>query len=507
MRFPAVFVSIIVSMLIAMLILSGCAAVQQRALVQMPAMPVLERVSQAHIPYPILLLHGLGQKASVWDAQAVRFYEQEGLVFGGTLRASTNSGASSNTSSGAGSGAGSKVGTNANAAAGKTYYCDTKMTTKTTTKQTSQQMSGGGDFFTVAFANPTDSVGAWKADLDNYVRIVRERTRAEKVLLIGYSMGGLTARYYLTQHPNDHHVQRLITIGSPHQGSPFAKIWRWKTSLVRAQQNANPVLAALLKPAVDGLASLEKDMAFDAPAVRDLMRPEDGGEFTKRTGALPHPNDVEYVSVVGKVEVLKELQTLSKSGVQEIVRRGLEAIGFGMEAAFADGDGVVSARSQTMTELPWFQADRSRQRIAQTITLNTVHEDHLRQSTEIQRVSLEAKPEFKGAEFYTIENPAANLSNLSNKTARRAALVLEFTDYLPPQLCSIVVRLGAPYALTLTAQKSDIALVRKSNGSVVAQVVVPLPEVVDFANTVEATFTITNTFGNSCSASKVWTAR
>jgi pimeloyl-ACP methyl ester carboxylesterase len=448
-------------------LLAGCAASKQA--VQLPTFTPPEQVSTTHIPYPILLLHGLGQKSSVWDAQAVKFYEQEGLTFGGTLKKIRDKN-------------------------GDKHILDSKSS------------SSFADFFTVSFSNPVDSVGAWKRELDEYVRLVRERTRAEKVILIGYSMGGLTGRYYLTQHLADHHVQRLITIGSPHQGSPFAKVWQWKTSLVNAQKSANPVLAAILKPAVDAVTSAEKDVPFDAPAVRDLMRPEDGGEFTKRTGSAPHPGDVEYVSVVGRVEVLKEIQAFSKSGVQELVRRALEAIGFGMDAAFSDGDGVVSARSQTINELPWFQADRSRQRISQTITLTTVHEEHLHNSMEIQRVSLDAKPEFKGAEFVAVSN-AASVGAVAQAT--QSALVLEFVDYLPPRLCTLDVSLsdatGAKQAIAVP--KERVNLVRKPNGTLVAQAVCFLPPNVDFTKPLEVFFTVKNSFGNQFSASKTWTPR
>jgi pimeloyl-ACP methyl ester carboxylesterase len=443
-------------------------------------MPPVQVVTNTHIPYPILLLHGLGQKVSVWDAQAVKFYEKDlNLSFGGILKMS-----------------------------GTTAVIESKYP------------SGFADFFTVAFSNPVDSVGAWKRELERHIANVRARTNAEKVILIGYSMGGLTSRYYLTQHLNDHHVQRLITIGSPHQGSPFAKVWKWKTTLKDAQKTANPLVGAVLGKTLEVLSAAETDVPMDAPAVRDLMRPEDGGEFTKRIAGCPHPTDVEYVSVVGKVEVLKELQQWSKSGVQEMVRRGLEAIGFGMEAAFADGDGVVSAKSQTMNELPWFQADRSRQRISQTITLSTVHEDHLHNSTEIQRVSLDAKPEFKSAELYSVERvslernaqtlggQASTSQSNSGPSSMANALVLEFVDYLPPERCVLSLSVTSEgKQQQLSVQKERVRLVRKSNGSVVAQAVCPLPETIDLTKPAEFGFTVKNSFGNEFRSIKVWAGK
>ena len=109
----------------------------------------------------------------------------------------------------------------------------------------------------------------------------------------------------------------------------------------------------------------------------------------------------------------------------DVMRRVLGAIGFGVDALFEPGDGVVSARSQTISELPWFQADKKRQKISRTVTLTSVHEEHLKQSTEIQRISLEDKTEFKGAEFYR------------NADASAGRIVIEFLDYLPPAKCGV----------------------------------------------------------------------
>lgn len=57
------------------------------------------------------------------------------------------------------------------------------------------------------------------------VRKVLEATGAKKVILVGHSMGGLAIREYLQNqsnwltYDNQHHVAKLITIGTPHSGS------------------------------------------------------------------------------------------------------------------------------------------------------------------------------------------------------------------------------------------------------------------------------------------------
>jgi pimeloyl-ACP methyl ester carboxylesterase len=443
------------------LILESCAS-SSAYLKRLPEAPQMQEVTTTSIPYPILLLHGLGQKVAVWDAHAVQYYEKEiGLSHGGVLK-KTN---------------------------GKARIENPPNATKNAAKPKER-----ADFFTVAFSNPVDSIGAWERELEEFLPLALERTKAEKVILIGYSMGGVTARYYLTKNLTNHRVERLVTIGSPHQGSPYARVWKWKTSLVQASKDANFLTKPLLDKAIELLASAEKDVPADAPAIRDLMRPEDDGEFMKRTGLAAHPLDVDYVSVVGKVELLKETQNLSKTAAMDILRRALGAIGFGVEALFEPGDGVVGAKSQTINELPWFQADKRRQKISRTITLNSVHEEHLKQSDEIQRISLEDKPEFKGAEFY--------------RSGENLLLSVDFVDYLPPTKCSVEIVVSAENGARerIRIPNGDIRLIKQIGGAIVANATTRLlpTQTLDWSRPAEIEIIIKNTFGNETRTTKSW---
>lgn len=60
--------------------------------------------------------------------------------------------------------------------------------------------------------------------VSNAVKKVLEKTGAEKVILIGHSMGGLAIREYIQNTKNyqtdgKHHIAKLITVGTPNQGS------------------------------------------------------------------------------------------------------------------------------------------------------------------------------------------------------------------------------------------------------------------------------------------------
>ena len=55
---------------------------------------------------------------------------------------------------------------------------------------------------------------------------VLAQTGADKLVLVGHSMGGLVCRDYLAIHGGDK-VARLITLATPHQGSQLGRPWAW----------------------------------------------------------------------------------------------------------------------------------------------------------------------------------------------------------------------------------------------------------------------------------------
>jgi len=60
--------------------------------------------------------------------------------------------------------------------------------------------------------------------LAEYVEEVRAATEADQVDLIGHSMGGMVARYYVTLLGGDGAVANLITLGSPHAGTDVSAV-------------------------------------------------------------------------------------------------------------------------------------------------------------------------------------------------------------------------------------------------------------------------------------------
>lgn len=62
-------------------------------------------------------------------------------------------------------------------------------------------------------------IAAGARQLGWFIDEVRERTGASSVDVIGHSMGGVVARYYVALAGGDGAVRHLVTIGSPHAGT------------------------------------------------------------------------------------------------------------------------------------------------------------------------------------------------------------------------------------------------------------------------------------------------
>jgi hypothetical protein len=85
------------------------------------------------------------------------------------------------------------------------------------------------------------------ADLGAHVERICERTGHDRVHVVGHSLGGLIARYFVQRLGGDRRVESLVTLGTPHQGSLLAHMV--PTPLIRQLRPGSPVLRELARPA------------------------------------------------------------------------------------------------------------------------------------------------------------------------------------------------------------------------------------------------------------------
>ncbi len=77
-------------------------------------------------------------------------------------------------------------------------------------------------------------------------RICRE-TGHDRVHVVGHSLGGLIARYYVQRQGGDRRIASLVTLGTPHKGSVLAHVA--PTPLIRQLRPGSSVLRELEQPA------------------------------------------------------------------------------------------------------------------------------------------------------------------------------------------------------------------------------------------------------------------
>ena len=173
-----------------------------------------QKVSSRKIPYPILFIHGLGSNSNTW-VEFVDFVKQRyGWTYGGRLDYCLNPD-------------------------GKQVTADEYINV-----YTDYNKLRNGDFYALNFDVSTDGEPyvsddwtPFNEDYSNQSAIIKQSwavrrsiqdilsiTGAEKVVLVGHSMGGLAAREYLQTKGNwtaagHHNVAKLLTIGTPHGGS------------------------------------------------------------------------------------------------------------------------------------------------------------------------------------------------------------------------------------------------------------------------------------------------
>ena len=109
---------------------------------------------------------------------------------------------------------------------------------------------GFGRIETINYSIFTGDVRAAAARLGAEVERIVEETGYERIHVIGHSMGGLIARYYVTRLGGDQHVHTLVTLGTPHQGSYLA--YTWNNGLTRQLRPGSALMDELAGP-VEGV--------------------------------------------------------------------------------------------------------------------------------------------------------------------------------------------------------------------------------------------------------------
>ena len=105
------------------------------------------------------------------------------------------------------------------------------------------RLAGVENLFTINCQPPFGSIDTFAAQLETRVAEVLALCKADKAILVGHSMGGLTARALVTKRGGAPRIARIITLGTPHHGTAHARFSHARDA--REMRPGNPWLRAL----------------------------------------------------------------------------------------------------------------------------------------------------------------------------------------------------------------------------------------------------------------------
>ncbi|WP_232663827.1 alpha/beta fold hydrolase [Pseudonocardia sp. TRM90224] len=106
---------------------------------------------------------------------------------------------------------------------------------------------GFGVVHAVNYSLFTGDVRAAARQLRGHVERLREQTGADKVHIVGHSLGGMIARYYVQRMGGAAVVDTLVTLGTPHEGTLAAYLM--PTPLAQQLRPGSDLVELLRRPA------------------------------------------------------------------------------------------------------------------------------------------------------------------------------------------------------------------------------------------------------------------
>lgn len=111
---------------------------------------------------------------------------------------------------------------------------------------------GFGQVLTMNYSVFTQDVRRAAVELGIAVEQLCDRSGHDRIHIIGHSLGGLIARYYVQRLGGDARVVGLVTLGTPHGGTAWSRLaprWLPPASIVTQLRPDSPVLRELEQPA------------------------------------------------------------------------------------------------------------------------------------------------------------------------------------------------------------------------------------------------------------------
>lgn len=137
---------------------------------------------------------------------------------------------------------------------------------------------GWSDFYEIRLFTSVESIPKMAKRTAAHAHAILKETGAPKIDIVAHSMGGIVARYFVQLLGGDEVVRHLITLGTPHQGTPVS--------------NYSPL-----------------------PHIKKLA-PE--SRILQRLNALPAPQQTQGLAIRGKLDVFTQNRAGWWPGVRNV---------------------------------------------------------------------------------------------------------------------------------------------------------------------------------------------
>lgn len=175
---------------------------------------------------------------------------------------------------------------------------------------------------------------------------------SKKITLVAHSMGGLVSRHFVEKLGGNAVVSHLVTVGSPHNGTPWPRVLDWaKTCFSLVLSHFTPVgwpLAAIsfLADKLQLLKGLDK--------VSEAMQLN--STYLEELNSSPDPN-VRYTLLAGNVELIEARRgllprLLAKLGLPEDSHNKVVGLLFGEENDLVVGQSSMTGVANSRTPAP-----------------------------------------------------------------------------------------------------------------------------------------------------------
>ncbi|MFE3514870.1 esterase/lipase family protein [Streptomyces sp. NPDC059166] len=148
--------------------------------------------------------------------------------------------------------------------------------------------------------------------LDRHVEEICARTGSREIDIVGHSLGGLIARYYVQRLGGDRRVRTLVTLGTPHGGTAAAPL-AGAHPIVRQMRGGSDLIGELRRPAP---GCRTRFVSFWSELDRVMLPVE--------TACVDHP-DLDAVNV--RVTGIGHLALPVHPAVASAIRQALESGG------------------------------------------------------------------------------------------------------------------------------------------------------------------------------------